>query len=900
MLSYMLLRPGVQLLRLIVPLVALLPLPCLAQSDVLTQHNDVTRAGAYPSEQVLNTSNVNVSSFGLLNTLPVDSFLTAQVLYKSSVTIGGKLRNVVYIATNNDSLYCYDADDTSATAPLWKDSFINPPSVTAVPKMDVEGGTYTATIGIRSTPVIDPNTNTLYCVVYTLEGDPTVDSNYHYRLHGVDLLTGAERPGSPVEITAQVPGTGDQSDGTYVSFNARRENQRPALLLANGNIYIAWAGHADIRPYHGWVMAYNARTYQQVAVHCDTPNSYMGGIWMSGQGMAADSAGNVYYMCGNGIFTADPSLGGGIDYGNSIVKLSPSLKVLDYFTPFNQADLQNNDWDLGSSGMVLIPNTNLIMGGGKQGYIYLTRVVNMGRYNTGGNDNQILQKLFVSSGELMGSPVFWYGPNGAYMFVNGTGDNVKQYQLVNGLFNTSPTLGTDSSGSIITADPTSYGNQISISSYGRNPGTGILWIAMDGSPACTFHAFDAVSMKELWNSEMNSARDRQGAWAKFNTPTIAGGKVFEPTNSKYVCVYGLLNQPPPIPPAPSGVRATPNSGAITITWSPATYAANYTVKRSKVSGTGFTKIMGGITGTHFVDNSVAQGTRYFYVVDALNANGTSPDSFQVSAISGSGPPPPPPAPQNLTATGSASGVTLEWAGSSGTATYSVLRSTTPGTGYALLKSGLTTTSYFDSAVSAHTVYYYVVTATNSNGTSGYSNEASATPGGTVTTIVLSPVADSYTHSTPTDQNTNFGTSHFLRTKYATADDQRRIYMKFDLSGVTGTIKAAKLMIYGYHSGTAGSTGTDFVYTVADNTWTETGITWNNQPPIGTQVTSAVIGTAYQYWTWDISSYITTPGGLVSLAVQMNAPAADENSDEYNSRESGNTAGRPQLVLTVVK
>ena len=359
-----------------------------ANTAVTTYHNDNLRTGQNPHETILTTSNVNNSQFGKRVTYPVDGQVYAQPLYLPNVSIQGTIHNVVYIATENDSVYAFDADQTTAIAPLWKTSFTGP-NVTTVPAGDVftryPNHDIDPQIGITSTPVIDPTTNILYVVAMTKE-----NGQYFQRIHAIDVTTGLEKAGSPVVIQASVSGTGIDSSGGQVQFNAKTENQRPALLLSNGTVYISWASFGDSDPYHGWVIGYHytGSALQQVAVYNDTPNGTEGGIWMSGGGPAADSSGNVYLITGNGSYNLNT---GGPNSGDSFLKMSSSLNVSDYFTPFNQSCLSAADADLGSGGALLLPDqTNtahphLVIGAGKEGRIYVIDRDNMGHFTNAPN-----------------------------------------------------------------------------------------------------------------------------------------------------------------------------------------------------------------------------------------------------------------------------------------------------------------------------------------------------------------------------------------------------------------------------------------------------------------------------------------------------------------------------------
>ena len=300
---------------------------------------------------------------------------------------------MVYVATEHDSVYAFDANGSS-TVPLWHASFINPAAgITPVPAADTgETGDIPVEIGITGTPVIDPTTGTLYVVAATKEvvGSQT---NYVQRLHALDITTGAEKFGGPVVIQGSVPGTGNGSQGGQLPFNSLHENQRTGLLLLNGVVYFGFSSHGDVEPYHGWVMGYNATSLQQVMVYCDTPNANDGGIWMDGDGIATDSTGNLYLITGDGSFDVNT---GGKDYGDTFEKLSTTGAPLDYFAPSDQAALYSGNLDLGSGGVLLLPTQSgpypdEMVSAGKGGTVYLVNRDNMGHFNS--NQDQIIQSL---------------------------------------------------------------------------------------------------------------------------------------------------------------------------------------------------------------------------------------------------------------------------------------------------------------------------------------------------------------------------------------------------------------------------------------------------------------------------------------------------------------------------
>ena len=489
---------------------------------VLTQHNDLGRSGSDPNEAVLNTSNVNVQSFGKVFSLPVDGFLYAQPLYDPAVPIANGTHNVVYAATAHNSVYAFDADTGSQYWHVYLGPSV-PSSVIGTENIQVE-------VGIISTPVIDPSTGTIYVVAKTYE-----NYNQIFRLHALNIATGAEKFGGPVEISASVGGTGMQSSGGQVSFVPAKENQRAALTLVNGTVYVAFASHEDYPPYHGWVLGYQASSLQQVQAFNVTPNSGEGAIWMGGQGLVADSSNNLYLITSNSTQSTENEAG---DYGESFLKLVPSgnsLTVADYFKPNSYDSLNANDQDLGSTGAFAIPGTSYIAGGSKAGMIYVVNTSNMGKLNL--SSDQVVQEFQADNG-LWGSPAFFNNT----MYIWGVDGPLQAYQFSGGHFNTSPT----SKGSYVTTSGVTSGS-VSVSSNGTAPGTAIVWATAPTSDpdhatvGGNMFAYDATNLgKLLWSTAENPARDGYGNYAKFAAPTIANGKVYVPTDTGQVPVYGLL------------------------------------------------------------------------------------------------------------------------------------------------------------------------------------------------------------------------------------------------------------------------------------------------------------------------------------------------------------------------
>ena len=511
----------------------------------------------------MTLANVNSSTFGKLFTYPIDGLAIASPLYVADVNIPGQgIHNVVYVATEHDSVYAFDANGLSST-PLWKVSFINPAAgITPVPAADTgETGDIPNEIGITGTPVIDPTTGTLYVVAATKEVSGST-TNYVQRLHALDITTGAEKFGGPVVIQASVPGTGTGSSGGLLPFDSLHENQRTGLLLTNGIVYFGFSSHGDVEPYHGWVMGYNATTLQQVLVYCDTPNANDGGVWMDGDGIATDSTGNLYFITGDGSFDVNT---GGKDYGDTFEKLSTTGTPLDYFAPSNAAALYSGNLDLGSGGVLLLPTQggpypDEMVSAGKGGTVYLVNRDNMGHFNS--NQDQIVQELVNIFPNTMGieggnfsSPVYFNG----YVYFAPVAGPVQAFQLTNGLLSTAPTSKSSEIYSPV-APGTGRGGTMSISANGSS--NGILWTLQDtGTTPGVLHAYDATNLaNELYNSNQAGSRDTLDTWFKFSVPVVANGEVFVASDSQ-LTIYGLLPNPPGDPP-PGGSSVVVASAAV--------------------------------------------------------------------------------------------------------------------------------------------------------------------------------------------------------------------------------------------------------------------------------------------------------------------------------------------------
>lgn len=502
--------------------------PAQANTAALTYKYDNDRTGQNSNETVLNQSNVNSSQFGLHVAYPVDGQVYAQPLYVPNLNIGGSMHNVVFVETENDSVYAFDADARSAIAPLWQTSFINPSQgITPISSSDLHCSNIQPEIGITGTPVIDLSSNTLYVVAATKE-----NGSYFQRLHALNITTGQEQPGSPVVIAGTVKGTGAGSQNGKVTFDPFQQLQRPGLLLEDGNVYVAFGSHCDHDPYHGWIMSYNASTLAQVGIYNADPNGSEAAIWQSGGGLAATSNGNIFFMTGNGTF--DLNNPGGKDAGDTLVKLNSTLKLQNYFTPFNESCLEQGDVDLGSGAPLLLPSSNEIVAVGKEGRIYVVSRSKMGKFvsiqNPCNNQNQtnidhVLQEFppqTIKGGEY-GTPVYWNGSTGQYVYMGGANDYLKAYQITNGLLSNSPTSQTPESFGFSGANPV-------VSSNGKNAGTGIVWV-IDPSHDLRAYAADNLS-HELFSTSLYG-------YNAFETPLETNSEVFVGTES-HLEIFGLL------------------------------------------------------------------------------------------------------------------------------------------------------------------------------------------------------------------------------------------------------------------------------------------------------------------------------------------------------------------------
>jgi hypothetical protein len=562
---------------------------------ILTYHNNLSRTGQNLQERLLTPANVNAAQFGRLFTIPVDGNVYAQPLYMAKVAVPHLgFHNVVYVATENNTVYAFDADDPKGIV-LWSNQ-LGP----ALRASDLPSGTCAGivpSIGITGTPVIDSVTKTLYVVAL----------NYHnsveeYWLHALDISTGAEKPGSPVPISTSVQGTGRGSENGKIHFQAALQLQRPGLALAGGEVYIGFGSNCDLGDYHGWLLAYDTTTLKQTGVFITTPRGAHGGIWQSGAAPAVDSNNNLFLETGDGTFDV-PS--GGSDYGDTFLRLrlEPNGKwaVQDYFTPFDENKLNELNEDLGSGGIILLPDQSgphphLLVGGAKSGTLYVLDRDHLGHFNATDN-HQIVQSLPSILPRIYSTAAFWESSNGQWVYINGMGGPVQAYSIVSGLLSAKPSSQTEELYGYPGATP-------AISANGT--GNGIVWIVGSPEPdtrtaaqayfhrlGLVFHkmthepraffrkvlhliyvifhhpsmlwayvrtwlpnrapealdrpavlrAYDAADLTNLLydSSEAPQNRDQASRPVKFAVPVIANGKVYFGTED-HLDVYGLLNK----------------------------------------------------------------------------------------------------------------------------------------------------------------------------------------------------------------------------------------------------------------------------------------------------------------------------------------------------------------------
>ncbi|MGA7293844.1 MAG: hypothetical protein WBW85_15020, partial [Terriglobales bacterium] len=503
---------------------------------VLTYHNDNMRTGQNSSETTLTLENVNSNTFGKLFVISTDGFVDAEPLYVPTVSIPGNgTHNLLFVVTENDTVYGFDADNGSI---LWQVTTL---TGSETPSDNRGCGQVSPEIGITSTPVIDLTAGP-HGTIYVVAMSKDSSSNYHQRLHALDITSGAEEFGGPAEITAQYPGTGDNSQNGYVIFDPKQYKDRAGLLLLNHIVYTTWASHCDDRPYTGWIISYDDKTLAQKSVLNVTPNGNEGAIWAAGAGPAADSNSNIYFLDANGTF--DTTLNGSGfpangDYGNAIMKLSTKngrMAVSDYFNMYNTVSESDVDEDLGSGGAMVVPNFKdssgtlheLVVGAGKDSNIYLANRANMGKFNPN-NNNQIYQEVSMAlDGSIYSAPAF----ADKTIYYGAVGNGIKAFPFnPNGLLSSTPASVTGTQFAYPGATPSISGNSAS---------NLILWATENTSPA-VLHACSAKNLAvELYNSnQAPNGRDNFGNGNKFITPMIANGKVYVGTTNG-VGVLGLL------------------------------------------------------------------------------------------------------------------------------------------------------------------------------------------------------------------------------------------------------------------------------------------------------------------------------------------------------------------------
>jgi fibronectin type 3 domain-containing protein len=664
----------------------------LLAGNVYQFHNDLPGTGVNANETVLTPSNVNTAQFGKHWSTPVDGQVYAQPLYVSNLNIttgtGAGVHNVTFVATEHDSVYAIDGDAGSV---LWKTSVLGA-GETTMPSSETGSGDITVEIGITGTPVIDPATNTLYVAAKSKQVISGTN-HYYYKLHALDLGSGVEKFGGPVEISdtayngssysftnplahPYVIGTGSGKitttingvSRTIIPFNAMRQMNRPGLTLYNGQVYIAFASHGDNGPYHGWVLRYDVPDTNDPAARMTltgvlntTPNASSdvdkvdgrGGIWQSGGALAFDPQGNFYFETGNGSFSSvgpfdSQGFPADANYGDSFLKVSNDpastasnpnrngwgMKVADYFTPFNEEDLDAVDRDLGSGGPTVLPDSvgsaahpHLLVGSGKEGKIYLIDRDNMGKVDPA-TDHVVQEQAGAISGSL-GVPAFF---NNRIYYVGGYGGTAKTFSIGNGQFSTTPTSQSANNFAFPGSTP-------SITANGA--ANGVVWTIDRGTNQ--LRAYNANSYAQLlWTSaQAPNNRDLLGTVVKFSVPTAVDGKVFVGTDNALVS-YGPPVPPTTVPATPTNLTATTRFATeIDLAWTDAaTNEALYHIERSTNGTSGWSEIgTAGVNETSFIDSTAQPVTHYYYRVNASNGLGDSGYSNVADATTASAPPP---------------------------------------------------------------------------------------------------------------------------------------------------------------------------------------------------------------------------------------------------------------------
>jgi hypothetical protein len=624
-----------------------------AQVNVLTYHNNNSRTGDNLSETNLTLANVNSTTFGKHFTYTVDGYVYAQPLYVSSLNVPGRgLHNVLFIATQHNSVYAFDADSNGTNGGLIWQTNLGPSAVTPTADFGSRYGSppqYTdilPEVGITGTPVIDLASGTMYLDSFTHQG-----ASYFHRIHALSITNGAERPFGPVLVAASVPGTGVSSTAGVVSFVHKQQIQRSGLVLTGGKLFVAYSGYADTDPYHGWVLGYDASNLQRLTnfTFCTTPNSTVAqyganageaGIWMGGGAIAVDANTNLYFLVGNGTFTATNGAGG-TEYGDSFMRLSTTngLAVVDYFTPYNQATLALNDTDLGSGASILLPdqpgpNPHLLVGAGKGGTIYLVNRDQMTTNNTHYNATSSFDPIVQTVAGQLGSGVFdtpaYFGGR---IYYASNGRQLKSFTLSNGLLSTTPT-------STSTRSYPFPGTTPIISANGAN--NGIVWALLYTNPPTPpspgmLVAYNAANLTtELYNStQIAGGRDTLPNSVKFASPIVANGKVY--VGSQYaVSVFGLLSGTLAFSSPTYNVQDSGGSASITVTRIGGTQGA---VQISYATVPGGTAVAGvdyvSTTGTlSWASGDASPKSFPIPIIDNITGNSNKTINLALSAPSG--------------------------------------------------------------------------------------------------------------------------------------------------------------------------------------------------------------------------------------------------------------------------
>jgi Legume lectin domain/Chitobiase/beta-hexosaminidase C-terminal domain len=851
-----------------------------AQVNVTTYHNDNMRSGQNTNETILTLSNVNVNSFGKLFSYSVDGYVYAQPLYVAGVTIGtgtqaGTTHNVIFIATQNDTVYAFDADSNGGAnaSPLWQVSLLGS-GEKAVPNSDVSTSDIVPQIGITSTPVIDTTSNTIYVVAKSTVSD----TSFFFRLHALDITTGQEKFSGPKLLQASVPGNGNGSSGGTLAFDALWENNRAGLLLQNGILYIAFASHGDNGPWHGWILAYNAKTLAQTSAFCSSPNAAGSGIWMSGAGLAADMPnpttqpyGRMFAATGNGTFDAVTPYTTQMDYGDSVLHLDLTngvITVADDFTPFNQASLNGGDLDLASGGTLLLPDqssgghTHLLVQVGKQGIVYLVDRDTMNGYSSSA-DNVVEEIPSGQTGGLWSMPAYWN--NNVYFW--GNGSNLRDFALSGGRLPSTPT----NSGTISSNFP---GATPGVSSNGTS--NGIVWAiqtdAYGSNGPAVLRAFNATSVStELYDSTQasslttNPRNDNAGSAVKFAVPTVTSGKVYVGTQGQ-VDVYGLLGEVTQVATPSISPEGKSFTGSLTVTITDSTSGAtiHYTTDGSMPSASSPTFPSGGITvSTTETISAIATAT------GSLNsAVATQTYTLQTQVVA----PAFSPAPNSYSG---AQSVTITDATSGNTIYYTTDGSTpVPGQGTTKQYSGAL-------AISTTTVLSAMATAsglTNSPVTSGTYTITTGSGGNPTINFSngFSTSASSMTFNGSTDlddtrlQLSNGGTNEANSAWYNTPVNIQSFTTNFTMQisnaggdGMTFTIQNAGLTAVGPYGGGLGY-GPD----------TPGGASNNGNTPIGNSV-------AIKFDLYNNAGEGTDSTGLYTNGASPTVPAIDMTSSGVN-------------------